>query len=59
VVALIVAVGLSLMRNSITDIETALFFLLGMIALIAIKLDPALLILGGGLIGLIKMILKV
>ena len=42
VVALILAVGLNLLRNSITDVGTAIFFLLGIIALIKYQLDPAL-----------------
>ena len=58
VVALILAVGLSLLRNSITDVGTAIIFLLGIILLNKYQFDPALLILSGGLIGLIKMIFK-
>ena len=59
VVALILAVGLTLLRNSITDVETAIMFLLGIFVLIKYQLDPALLILSGGLIGLLKMVFRV
>ena len=59
VVALILAVGLSLLRNSITDVGTAIIFLLGIFVLLKYQLDPALLILSGGLIGLMKIILRV
>jgi len=56
VVALIFAVGISLMHNTITDIWAAIILLLGVLVLIKYRLDPALLILCGGLIGLIKMV---
>jgi chromate transporter len=59
VVALIIAVGLSLIRNSITDIGAAVFLLLGIFVLIKYKIDPALLILIGVFIGLIKIIIKI
>jgi chromate transporter len=58
VVALIIAVGLTLMRDSINDIGPAIIFIIGVFVLIRYKLDPALLILSGGLIGLINMFLK-
>lgn len=59
VVALIFAVGLSLIHSSITNIEAVVFLLLGMLALIKYKIDPALLILSGVLIGFIKIIMKI
>jgi chromate transporter len=58
VVALILAVGLSLLLHSVTDIGTAIIFLLGIFVLIKYQLDPALLILSGGLIGLTKIIFR-
>ena len=59
VVALIFAVGLNLLHNSIIDVGTAIIFLLGIFVLIKYRLDPALLILSGGLIGLTKLIFKI
>ena len=59
VVALIFAVGLSLMQNSITDVGTVVIFLISIFVLIKYQLDPALLILSGGFISLIKMIIRV
>jgi chromate transporter len=57
VVALIFAVALNLMRTSIIDISSAFFLILSLVILIKYKIDPALLVLSGALIGIIKIIL--
>ncbi len=58
VVALIIAVALNLMRTSIIDIGSILLLLISMVILIRYKIDPALLVLSGALIGIIKIILN-
>ncbi len=58
VVALIIAVGLTLMHNSINAVGPAIIFIIGIFVLLKYKLDPALLILSGGLIGLMNIFIK-
>jgi chromate transporter len=58
VVALIIVVGLTLMQNSINAVGPAIIFIIGVFVLIKYNLDPALLILSGGLIGLINIFIK-
>jgi chromate transporter len=58
VVALIIVVGLTLMHNSINAVGAAIIFIIGVFVLIKYNLDPALLILSGGLIGLINIFIK-
>lgn len=57
VVALIMAVALNLMRNSIIDLSSIFFLVISLVILIKNKIDPALLVLSGALIGIIKVIL--
>lgn len=56
VVALIIAVALNFMRTSIIEISGVFFLLMSIVILIKYKVDPALLILSGALIGVIKII---
>lgn len=57
VVALIIAVALNLMRSSSIDVSNVFLLILSMVILIKYKIDPALLIMSGALIGIIKIIL--
>jgi len=57
VVALIIVVAINLMRSSIINVGSGLIFLLSLIILIKYKIDPALLVLSGALLGLIKIVL--
>lgn len=57
VVALIIAVALNLLRTAIIDVSSVFFLILSMVILIKYKIDPALLVLSGALIGIIKIIL--
>ena len=59
VVALIISVALNLMRTSIIDVSSGLFIILSMVILIKYKIDPALLVLSGALIGIIKIIVTI
>ncbi len=57
VVALIIAVAVNLMRTAIIDIGSIFLLIISLFILIRYKIDPALLVLSGALIGIIKIIL--
>ena len=54
VVALILSVGLLLLRSAIVDVWTALILLLALVALLRFRLDTLWLVLGGAVAGLVR-----
>jgi len=56
VVALIAAVAMSLIRSSLVDVASVLIALAGLILLVRFKAEPWWLILGGGALGLLRLL---
>jgi chromate transporter len=57
VVALILVVSASLLRAALVDVWTVLILLLGLTALLRLRLGPLWLVLGGALAGLLRYVL--